>query len=439
MTNLVETTSWPLANFELLEKDLRAKVASRAHKVRLAAVSDLSRAGFPTQRDEDWKYTSVAPILERRFTPALGYDSRGLTREDLEPFLFDQHDWMRMVFVNGRWCAQLSSTGCATEGLRLQDLARVLDDEFGCVEPFLAAPDRDAFALLNTAFLLDGAYIHVPDGMRVPTPVHLLFVARGGSLVQQPRNLVVVGKNSSVTIVESYVGSQANDYFTNSITEIVAGEDSAVDHIRIQEECDSAFHVGATLVRQARNSRYTSSSVSLGAALTRNNLDVALQAEGAECTLNGLYLTTGRQHVDNHTGIDHASPRCSSRQLYKGILDDSSRGVFDGKIMVRQGSQKTDAHQLNSNLLLSEQATVDTKPQLEIYADDVKCTHGAAIGRLDAEAIYYLRTRGLGLAKARAILTYAFASEAIEGIKIEPLREYLDRILLTRLERGGTR
>ncbi|MEW6367136.1 MAG: Fe-S cluster assembly protein SufD [Acidobacteriota bacterium] len=439
MTTPIETATWPLGNFELLEKNLRAKVASRAHKVRMAAVSDLRRTGFPSQRDEDWKYTSVAPILERRFAPVLGRDSRGLTQDDLFPFVFDQHDWMRMVFVNGHWSPELSSTGAAVDGIRLQDLARVLEDEFGSVESLLSASGRDAFGLLNTAFLLDGAYIYVPDGLRLPAPIHLLFLARGESLVQQPRNLVVVGKGSSVTILESYVGARANDYFTNSVTEIIAAEGSEVDHMRIQEDGDSAFHIGATRVRQGMNSRYRSTSVSLGAALTRNNLDVTLDAEGAACTLNGLYLTAGSQHVDNHTGIDHASPRCNSQQLYKGILDGSSRGVFNGKVVVRQDSQKTDAHQLNSNLLLSDQAAVDTKPQLEIFADDVKCTHGAAIGRLDSEAIYYLRTRGLGVAKARAVLTYAFASEVIEGITVEPIREYLDRILLARLERGGTR
>jgi Fe-S cluster assembly protein SufD len=263
-----------------------------------------------------------------------------------------------------------------------------------------------------------------------------LAAGRSESFVAYPRNLILVGKGSHVSIVERYAGLGRNSYLTNAVTEIVVGENSVIEHDKLQDESEKAFHVSSIHVHQHANSNFTSNSISLGGELVRNNVTVVLDAEGCESTLNGLSLATGNQHVDNHTTIDHAKPHCLSHELYKSILDGKAKGVFNGKIFVRRDAQKTDAKQTNKTLLLSNDATIDTKPQLEIFADDVKCTHGATVGQLDDEQIFYLRARGIGLEQARDILTFAFASDAINRIHLKPLREQLDHMLQSRLRKG---
>jgi Fe-S cluster assembly protein SufD len=267
----------------------------------------------------------------------------------------------------------------------------------------------------------------------VKTPIHLLFlgVPGGGPVAAHMRNLFVVEENAQATIVETYSGEGV--YFTNGVTEIALDQDANLDHYKIQIESEEACHVATQQLEQAGPSVFTSHNISFGGALVRNDINSRLGGEHIESTINGLYVVNGRQHVDNHTAIDHAVPNCNSHELYKGIMDGRSTGVFNGKIFVRQDAQKTDAKQTNQNLLLSEDAVIDTKPQLEIYADDVRCTHGATVGQLDADSLFYLRSRGIGLAEARAMLVHAFASDVLNRIKLEDLRERLEEALLRKL------
>jgi Fe-S cluster assembly protein SufD len=284
----------------------------------------------------------------------------------------------------------------------------------------------------------NGAFVYIPDGVVVDEPIHLLYVSTGNesSFISTPRNLIIAGKNSQVSIVESYVSLAGVPYLTNTVTEMVAGERSLIEHDKLQDESLNAFHVGTTHFQQSTGSNVVSNSIALGGSIVRNNVTSVLAGEGIECTLNGLSLATGQQLVDNHTAIDHAKPNCVSHELYKSVLDGKSRGVFNGKIFVRKDAQKTDAKQTNKTLLLSDDATMDTKPQLEIFADDVKCTHGATVGQLDEEQVFYLRSRGMALDTARDILTVAFASDVVSRIHVDPLREELDAIMQKRLRKG---
>jgi Fe-S cluster assembly protein SufD len=320
-------------------------------------------------------------------------------------------------------------------------LAGALRSDAKLVEPHLARYARfeqNAFTALNTAFAEDGAFVYLPDGTSLKGPIHLLLLSTvpGEATVSHPRNLIVVGANSQVSLIESYVGLEGGAYFTNAVTEISAGERSVIEHTKLEREGREGFHIATLDVHQGRGSSFVSSSIATGGALVRNDINVLFNGEGGDCTLNGLYVTGGDQHIDNHTSIDHAKPHCTSRELYKGILDGKSRGVFNGKIIVRKDAQKTNAHQTNKNLLLSQHALVNTKPQLEILADDVKCSHGATIGQLDEEALFYLRTRGIGSEAARNLLTYAFASDIVSRIKIQPIQCQLDLMLLRSLSRG---
>lgn len=347
----------------------------------------------------------------------------------------------QLVFVNGHFSPDLSSLDRLSGNLKAGSLAAMLDSDPGILEPYLgryASFEQNAFTALNTAFMRDGAFLLLPQGSVIPEPIHLLFVstARRQSTVIYPRNLIVAGAGCRLTVVESYVGVYNDVYFTNAVTEIVAGDESVVEHYKVQQESEKAFHVGCLQAHPGRSGNFSSCFVSLGGSLVRNDVNAVLDREGIECTLNGLYLTRGKQHVDNQTSIDHAQPHCSSRELYKGILDGKSSGVFNGKIVVRKDAQKTNARQTNKNLLLSDHALVNTKPQLQISADDVKCTHGATIGQLDDEALFYMRTRGIGEETARSLLTYAFASEVVAGIKVEALRSHVDGVLLRQVPRS---
>jgi Fe-S cluster assembly protein SufD len=306
------------------------------------------------------------------------------------------------------------------------------------VEPHFgrhADSEHNGFTALNTAFARDGAFVSLPAGGRLPEPIHLVFVGVADALAQ-PRILVLAGPASEATIIEHYVGLAGQAYLTNAVTEIVAGEGAIIRHYTLLEESEPAFHVGTIQVDQDRDSTFRACSAAMGGRLVRNNLGVLLRAPGGSCALDGLYVVTGRQHVDNHVTVDHAVPRCASQQLYKGILDGRSRAVFNGRILVRRDAQKTDANQTNKSLLLAEGPEVHSKPQLEIFADDVRCTHGAAEGQLAEEAIFYLKSRGLGEATARMLLTYGFAREVIDRITLEPVRTRLDRLLLARLRHG---
>jgi Fe-S cluster assembly protein SufD len=399
---------------------------------RARAIARFEALGFPTTRDEDWRFTSVAPIAEHAFEPAPDLAGR-LTAHDLSRFAFAGAAAAQIVFVDGRYAPALSTPGPLPKGLWLGSLRSALATSPELVEPHLtrlAAFERHAFVALNTALFEDGAFLFVPAKLVVETPVHVLHVATAPGAVSHPRALLVANEDSQVRIVESFVGLGAESYFSNAVTEIVVGQHAVVDYYRVQRESLQASHIGSLHVHMDRSANFSSHSIALGGALTRNDVFAVLDGEGGECTLNGLYIADGRRVVDNHTTIDHAKPRCDSHEVYKGILAGRAQGVFNGKILVRPDAQKTNAKQTNRALLLSDQAQINTKPQLEIFADDVKCTHGAAVGQLDDDAIFYLRSRGLDLAQARAILIQAFAGDILGRIRLEPLREQLEAEML---------
>jgi Fe-S cluster assembly protein SufD len=392
--------------------------------------------GFPSSRDEEWRFTPVSPIAQTDFRPAA---PAKLTRSALQPFLFGHPEWPQLVFVNGKFAPDLSVLPSLPLGVRLGNLATALAGDTTLLERHLtrhAAPETTPFAALNTAFIRDGALVYVPVDTALDRPVHLLFVTSpdAGGTVAHPRNLIIVERGAKASVVESYVSLAGGaTYFTNAVTEVVSGENAWTEHTRIQRESERAYHVGLTHVDQARGSHYRSFTLAMGGAIARHNLHVRLNAPGIETLMYGLYLTHGDQLVDNHTAIYHDHPECNSWEVYKGVLDDRSRAVFNGKVFVKPEAQKTDAKQTNRNLLLSSGAKVDTKPQLEIFADDVKCTHGATVGFLDPAALFYLRSRGLPPAVARKVLTYAFAGEVVNEVALEPVRRELDRLVLARL------
>lgn len=382
----------------------------------------------------------MVPITRVPFKMAAS-EQKGLPPSLLSRFTFGVRGGIQLVFVNGRFAQELSSLVGLPQGLLVESLSEALTKHADLVEHHLAGyadVSNESFAALNTAFIGDGAFIYLNRNLVVEKPIQVLFLstARVEPAVSHPRTLVVAEPNSQIQLIESYAGPNEAFYFTNAVTEIVAGENAFVDHYKLQRESLAAFHISTVQLQLESSANVSTQSISMGGALVRNHVNAVLNGEGGEGTLNGFYLVNGKQHVDNHTCIDHAKPHCSSHELYKGILDGAARGVFNGRIIVRPDAQKTDSKQTNKNLILSEEALVNTNPQLEIYADDVKCTHGATIGQLDADALFYLRSRGIGLESARHLLTYAFAGDSINRIKIEPLRAELEKILFARLAEG---
>jgi Fe-S cluster assembly protein SufD len=404
--------------------------------LRQAGMDRFAAVGFPAPRDEEWRFTPIRPITEGDFRPAPPAE---LSLGDLAPLVFGHAEWPRLVFVNGHYAPSLSVLGPLPGGVRLTTLADAARQEDEVVRAHLArhAPiDESPFTALNTAFLADGALVHVPAGVELEQPVHLLYVTtpEAAGTVTHPRNLIVVGRQARASVVESYLTlAPGAAYLTNPVTEVLSGENAWTEHTRIQRESEQAYHVGLTHVEQARDSHYRSFTMTMGAAVARHNLHVRLNAPNIETLMYGLYLTHGRQVADNHTAIYHDHPQCNSWEVYKGVLDGDSRGVFNGKVFVKPEAQQTNAKQTNRNLILSDGARVDTKPQLEIYADDVKCTHGATVGRLDDVTVFYLRSRGIPDAEAQRLLTYAFAAEVVNEVALAPVREELDRLVQARL------
>ena len=422
-----------LAEFE---RSRRPDEPSWLQGLRREAIERFATLGFPTLRQEEWRLTNVAPIAQGAFhRPESDPDAMDLGR--IAPHAFDAA--ARLVFVDGRFSPRLSSVGELPAGTVVASLAEVLARDPGRVEPWLgrfARFDRHPFVALNTAFFADGAFVHVPRNA-VTGPIHLLFLSSGEEgrpTLSFPRNLLVAGENSQATIVETYAGDGA--YFTSPVTELIAGPGAVIDHYKVQRESLAAFHTATFQVYGERACRPSSHSISIGGGLVRNDVNAVLDGEGIDCILNGLYFGDGRQLVDNHMRVEHAKPHCASHELYKGVLDGKSRAVFNGLIHVHKGAQKTDAKQSNRNLLLSRDAIANSNPQLEIYADDVKCTHGSTVGQLDEDAVFYLRSRGIGAEAARSLLTYAFASDIVERIKVEPVRRDLEEFLFARLPMG---
>ncbi|MDQ3426428.1 MAG: Fe-S cluster assembly protein SufD [Gemmatimonadota bacterium] len=430
----------------LQETDARAGAAIAEgpdwlEAVRRAAAERFAQTGFPGSRDEEWRFTPIGPIAQGvwRAAPTA---SAGVTREQLAPFTFGHPEWNTLVFVNGLYSEALSIASALPAGVVVSSLAEALRSDGALLERHLtrhAPAEGSPFTAVNTASFREGGVVHVPANVDLDQPVHLLFVstAAAGGSVTHPRNLIVVERGARASVIESYVTlAPGQSYWSNPVTEVSAGAGSWLEHTRIQRESEAAYHVGLTHVDQQRDSHYRSFSMAMGAALARHNLHVRLNDENVETLMYGLYLTRGEQVADNHTAIFHDHPNCRSWEVYKGVLDDRSRAVFNGKVFVTPEAQKTDAKQTNRNLLLSDSAKVNTKPQLEIFADDVKCTHGATVGRLDSAALFYARSRGVPAAAAERLLTYAFAAEVIDEVALPPVREELDRLVLERLETG---
>ena len=426
-----------LEKFERFERE--AKHPSWVFPLRKAGIARFAELGFPTLQDEDWRFTNVAGIANLPFKPHFQPVPEDISAAELRPFAFAQLPARRLVFLNGHFAPGLSVIGDLPPGVLVMNLAQALTRHSDLLEKHLGAyapGENSSFIALNTAFFQDGAFIYVPPGHTLAEPVHLLFVTTAGQpgITAHPRNLIIAEKGSRLSVLESYVTTGNASYFTNAVTELVLRENAVVEHCKFQDESPDAFHLAAIHAHLGRASNLVAHSIATGARLSRNNIRTVLAGHGVECVLNGLYLTHGDQLADHHMIVDHAQPHCNSHEYYNGILDGRSKGVFHGRILVRQAAQKTDAKQTNKNLLLSEDATVDTKPQLEIYADDVKCTHGATVGQLNDESIFYLRTRGIGEDTARRMLIHAFAGEIIERIRHLPAREEMDKLVWDRLE-----
>ncbi len=402
-----------------------------------AAADVFSRLGFPTLRHEDWKYTDVRPITKRSFrvlpeSPAKTGSAR------LEDVRFPRLDCHELVFFNGRYQSGLSRLEGLEENVTATSLGEMLRQDPERVKAYLNHcnnTDKNGFVALNTAFMHEGAVLFIPDNVNVAKPLHLIFLSEHEEepWASLPRNLIVLGNNSRATVIESYSGPDDAEYFTNTNTEVVLNNGATLEHYKIQREGLKGYHVGNLQVRQQRDSRLESHSISLGGRLARSDIDVALSETGAEVLLNGLYMADKRQHVDNHTRIDHISPHTTSVESYRGVINGHGRGVFNGKVVVHKDAQKTSADQSNANLLLSDDAEVDTKPELEIYADDVQCSHGATTGQLDENMLFYLRSRAISEEVARNLLTFAFADHVIARMRLKPVRDQLEYLVAGQL------
>ena len=396
-------------------------------------------AGFPTTKEEEWRFTNVAPIAETAFVLPHAPRAGAPSAKEIRGYELCEAGRHLLVFVNGRYSGALSSVAGLPAGARVGSLAEALAGSFALLERHLgraAAPEGGAFAALNAAFLHDGAFVYVPAGVKVEEPIQFLYLMVPGDepVVAHPRSLVIVEREGSCSVVETFQAHGDGVYLTNAVAEVVvAGDGARINYYRVQREGPRAFHVATTATRQGRDSTVHVHPVAFGAALARHDIRVVMDGENGLSLLNGLYILAGRQHVDHHTTIDHAKPHCESHEYFNGVLDGQSRGVFNGRIIVRPGAQRTDAKQTNNNLLLSEDARADSQPQLEIYADDVKCTHGATLGPIDEQALFYLRSRGVPPAEARSLLTYGFGAEIIDRMAIAPLQAQLDRLVRRRL------
>jgi len=408
-------------------------------RLRESALDRFETVGLPSPAEEEWRHTSVAPIAATPFARASA-SGGAVSMAELSALPLAELGCPRIVLVNGRHDPALSEVSGLPSGIRVESLAAVLRSRPDEIEPHLggrASIEDRAFTALNTASFEDGAVITVAPDAVIETPVHVLHLTAvaGVAVVSHPRTLVVVGDNAQASLIECYLGHGDGAYLHNSVTEVTLGRNACLDHVHVQADGAKAFHVGAIQTHQARDSRWAHHNISLGAKLARHDVGSLLNGEGAEATLNGLYVAVGDQHVDNHTVLVHAKPHCPSHELYKGILSGRAKAVFNGRIVVRPDAQKTDARQSNKNILLTDDALVHTRPQLEIYADDVKCTHGATIGRLQEEALFYLRARGIGLAEARSILIHGFVGEIFDRVAFDPLRERLAGEALTIMAR----
>lgn len=403
--------------------------------LRKTGITHFAEMGYPTSSDEEWRFTPVGSIAETPFSPLMEAPRLKGFRID---FPYQEKAWPRLVFVDGHFAPALSNLNGDMGGVRIGSLAEAVRNADWGMEEHLAQyarPQENAFLALNSAFFTDGAAIWIPRGRIMDQPIHVIYLSVNSlqGAASHPRNLIIAQPESKAIVIEQYIDVSGRACVTNTVTELVIGENASLEHCRIQNEGLDNFHIATVQAAQDANSQYLNHSISLGARLARINLGTVFRGENCLCTFNGLYLAGTNQLVDHHTVMDHAKPHCESHEYYNGILAGTGKGVFNGKIFVRKDAQKTNAKQNNRNLLLSDEATIDTKPQLEIFADDVKCTHGATVGQLQDEALFYLRSRGIGEGMARQILTHAFAKEVLDRISVSEVRDTLDRKVISRL------
>lgn len=415
------------SRFDILEKD----DFSENRKQALLRFNEL---GFPTKKNEEWKYTDISGILKLDINSLDGISKLIISEKDLVAKVPFASHFTRLVFVNGVYQKALSSIDTGNDKIKLDCFSSGLINHSSLFKEKytqLAPAQEEAFTALNTAFGKEGAFLHIPDNTELKDPICFIFLTKNekGTIFSQPRNLITIGNHSSASIIEMHASLDESISFTNSVSEIFVGENSSLDYYKIEDRNEQSFHIDGTYASQEKSSHLTSTNITSGGKLVRNKLGITLNGEHCETHMNGLYFGSSSNHIDNHTMVDHAKPNCYSNELYKGVMNDKSTSVFSGKILVRKDAQKTNAFQSNKNILLSDEATVNSKPQLEIFADDVKCSHGATTGQLNEEALFYLQARGIGEDKAKALLMYAFANEIIERVKINSLREYLENQL----------
>jgi Fe-S cluster assembly protein SufD len=427
------------AQFQAFQQNGATKSPSWVNDVRSAALAVFTEQGFPTTKQEDWKYTNIAPIAKSPYQYAAS--AAAVPADVVKSLLIDGTEQHRIVFVNGHFSAEHSDLNGLPEGVTVKNLISAYGTHQEVIKTHLskyAGFKKNPFTALNTAFINDGAFVHVAAGVVVERPVHLMFIAAGVDGLQVAshiRNLIVAEEGASVKVLHGFASAQANTNLTNVVTEVVAQKESKVEVVKVQRESDSSFHVEDLHVHQYQHSTVHIFSLAVGGAIARNDMSVIIDGESTECNLNGLYITSGEQLIDHHTFMHHIHPNCPSHELFKGILMDKSRAVFNGKVYVEPEAQKTDSKQTNRNLLLSDEAVVDTKPELEIFADDVKCTHGAAVGGMNETHSFYLKTRGISEGSARGILTVGFAAEATQKIADPTLRHHVDMIVVDHLRK----
>jgi Fe-S cluster assembly protein SufD len=434
-TETIDLKTKLLTDFHARESLLNGEAGSAFHQKKRAAIGRFGELGFPTTRNEEWKYSNVKDLISESYH--FNAES-SLTLADLQDLKIPEQVANILYFVNGHYNEELSSIVSSSEQIIIDSLQSAYKKNPALVNKYfdeLVKDDTDAFTSLNTAFAFDGVFIHVPDNQTVEHPVILRFVsdARSENVGSQPRNIIAVGRNAHVKMAEAFRTLGAERSFTNAVTEIHMDRDSGVEYYKVQNESENAYHIGTTQVRMLDNSHFYAGTVTLNGRFTRNNLNIILDGEHCEAHMYGLYFPDGTQHVDNHTVADHRKPNSESNELYKGILRDKSKGVFNGKIFVREDAQKTNAFQSCKNIVLSTEATMNTKPQLEIFADDVKCSHGTTTGQIDEEALFYMRSRGISKPEAMSLLMYAFCADVVSQIKIDSIREYLENVIAEKL------
>jgi len=424
-----------LADFNSAEGRMNGESKSAVHQTRRIALQNFEKLGFPTVKHEEWKYSNVNNLVKQTFDFNVA-TSFGET--EVAALAIPHLQGNILYFVNGIYRPDISTIVSPESELQLMNFGRAVKEKAELVEQYFskyANYQNDAFTALNTAFAHDGVFIHVPDNQVVEQPIILRFItdSRTLNVASQPRNLILVGKNAQVKMAESYRTIGENASFTNTVTEIVVEERANVEYYKVQNESEKSYHIGTTQVSQQSNSHFYSATVTINGGFVRNNLNIVLNGQHCESFMYGLYFPNGKQHIDNHTLVDHAQPNSYSNELYKGILKDKATGVFNGKIFVRDGASKTNAYQSCRNVVLSDDASMNTKPQLEIYNDDVKCSHGTTTGKLNDEALFYMQSRGIPRQQAMTLLMYAFCEDVISQIKIEPIREYLEGLIEAKL------